>query len=119
MTTKQKIFVKEYIDNGGNGTKAAIKAYNPKTNQTARAIASENLTKPNIQSALAIHNQLIEETILQSVTEYKDSSKQWERTLAIDTAKWVHDKIHGKATQRTEATSQSLIAHISNKPYKV
>ena len=50
LTPKQKAFVREYKANGGNGTQAAIKAgYSEKT---ARKIASENVTKPDIQEAL-------------------------------------------------------------------
>lgn len=52
LTTKQAKFVKEYVKNDGNGTKAALKAYNAKAERTAAAIAAENLTKPNIQQAL-------------------------------------------------------------------
>ena len=50
LTEKQKRFVREYKTNGGNGTQAAIKAgYSEKT---ARKIASENVTKPDIIEAL-------------------------------------------------------------------
>jgi len=49
MTLKQKYFVKKYIQNGGNGTKAAMDSYNTKNYNTAHAIASENLHKPTIQ----------------------------------------------------------------------
>lgn len=123
MTTKQKLFVKEYIDNKGNGTQAALKSYGkpnkPTTYNTAAQIAEDNLKKPQIISALAIHNETIENTILQGMVDYKDSDKQWQRTLAIDTAKWLHDKIHGKATQKTENTSTSLVAHISSKNYNL
>lgn len=52
LTMKQAKFVKEYVANGGNGTKAAAKAYEVKNERTATVIASENLTKPDIQRAL-------------------------------------------------------------------
>jgi phage terminase small subunit len=46
LTIKQKIFVEEYLKNGGHGTKAAIAAgYSEKT---AYSIACENLKKPEI-----------------------------------------------------------------------
>lgn len=51
-TLKQKAFVKEYVKNGGNGTQAALKTYDTDDYATARAIASENLTKPNIMEEL-------------------------------------------------------------------
>ena len=50
MTSKQTRFVHEYLSDL-NATRAAIRAgYSPKT---ARSIGSENLTKPDIQEALA------------------------------------------------------------------
>lgn len=119
MTTKQKIFVKEYVETKGNGTKAALIAYDTDDYNTAATISKENLKKPQIISALQLHNELIESTIIKGIKDYKGSKKLGERTLAIDTAKWVHDKLHGKAVQRTEANSTSLVAHISNKPYTV
>ena len=50
LTKKQKLFVEEYLIDL-NATQAAIRAgYSP---QTARDIGCENLTKPNIQNAIA------------------------------------------------------------------
>jgi phage terminase small subunit len=50
MTLKQQRFAEEYLLDW-NGTRAALRAgYSPRT---ARAIASENLTKPDIQTAIA------------------------------------------------------------------
>ena len=50
LTTKQRAFVEAYLSNGFNATKAALTAgYSART---ARSIASENLTKPNIQKAI-------------------------------------------------------------------
>ncbi len=47
LTKKQAEFVKEYLDTG-NGTQAALKAYDTEDPNTAGAIASENLRKPKI-----------------------------------------------------------------------
>jgi phage terminase small subunit len=59
LTPKQKAFVREYKKNGGNGTQAAIKAgYSEKT---ARKIASENVTKPDIQEALKQEEKKLQE----------------------------------------------------------
>ncbi len=51
LTLKQRNFVNEYIESG-NATEAAMRVYNPKKRATARAIGSENLTKPNIRTYL-------------------------------------------------------------------
>lgn len=53
LTKKQRKFVNEYADTG-NGTQSALKAYNTEDNNTAKSIASENLTKPAIREELAI-----------------------------------------------------------------
>lgn len=54
MTIKQKKFVQEYIKNNGNGTKAALAAYDTNDYNTAHSIASENLQKPTIRKALRL-----------------------------------------------------------------
>ncbi len=46
LSHKQERFCKEYVANGHNGTQAAISAGYSK--KTAKVIAMENLTKPNI-----------------------------------------------------------------------
>jgi len=62
LTKKQKTFVKEYLKTG-NGAKSALKSYNTTDNLTARTIASENLTKPNIIKSIqeAIPDELLTE----------------------------------------------------------
>jgi len=52
ITTKQKKFVKEYLQNGGNGTRAVLAVYDTKDPNVAKVIASENLTKPNIRESV-------------------------------------------------------------------
>ena len=47
-TLKQTIFAREYVRSKGNGTKSAIKAYNPKNDDVAAHIAMENLRKPQV-----------------------------------------------------------------------
>ena len=48
LTNKQEMFCREYVRNGHNGDAAAVFAGYSKS--TARNIASENLTKPNIKA---------------------------------------------------------------------
>lgn len=47
LTKKEKGFVKDYIKTG-NGTKAVLSNYDTESENTAAAIASENLRKPKI-----------------------------------------------------------------------
>jgi len=73
LTDRQKMFVKEYVVDF-NATQAAIRAgYSEKT---ARAIASENLTKPYIMEAIqeevAARNKRVEvsqDYVLKTITE--------------------------------------------------
>ena len=51
LTAKQKDFCKSYLENKGNATKAVLENYETTNNASARAIGSENLTKPNIQQS--------------------------------------------------------------------
>ena len=48
-TVKQNRFIKEYVTNGGNATQAALVTYETRNYSTAKAIGSENLTKPYIR----------------------------------------------------------------------
>lgn len=80
LTEKQKRFVREYKTNGGNGTQAAIKAgYSEKT---ARKIASENVTKPDIIEALEN-----EEKIQREKHDYKFSDYVNDIMLGMSMAK--------------------------------
>lgn len=76
LTIRQKGFVKDYIETK-NGTVAAKRNYNVKSDKVAQVIASENLSKPIVQNALADafpdyllakkHKQLMEASTLQRV----------------------------------------------------
>jgi len=50
LTVKQQAFINEYIRNKGNATRAAIKA--GYSEDTARYIGAENLTKPHIKAEI-------------------------------------------------------------------
>lgn len=51
ITPKQKKFAQKYIETG-NGALAARETYDVSTDESARAIASQNLTKPSVQEYL-------------------------------------------------------------------
>lgn len=61
LTVKQTKFVKAYVANDGNGTKAALETYDTTEPTVANAIAVENLQKPSIKEA--IENALIKHEI--------------------------------------------------------
>lgn len=72
LTRKQKKFVDTYVATG-NGTKAALEAYDAKDSVVAKSIASENLTKPYIQQA--VQEALPDELLGQKHRELLQSTK--------------------------------------------
>jgi phage terminase small subunit len=82
LTLKQDAFVKEYILNGGNATKAAIDAGYKVEN--AKQIGSENLTKLDIKKAIEKHQKKQEEVFLMSKT---DKLKVLERIINATASK--------------------------------
>ena len=65
---KQRKFISEYISNGFNGQLAATNSYNCSNSNSAKAIASENLTKPYIKSAIATELELLPEEVRKKLT---------------------------------------------------
>ena len=117
LTPKQKAFVQELLDNPKqSATQAVLKTYGkpgkPVTYLSARNIASENLTKPNIMTKLAQYNDMVESAILQTISDWKDHDKPRQREIAMNQAQFVHDKIHGKATQKVETRSEQVTISI-------
>jgi hypothetical protein len=113
LTRKQAAFVKHIVENPkDSAVKAALSAYGKPDKElaynTANAIAVENLQKPAIITELSKYNNLVENTLINTINDFKDSDKVNERSLATDTAKYVHDKIHGKATQKIDVQSTKV-----------
>lgn len=84
LTLKQRVFIKEYLKTG-NGTQSALKAYDAKP-LTARVIASENITNPNI-------SKTIEEAL----------SK---KNLTLDT---ISNNLHSLASKEPEKVSADVV----------
>lgn len=75
LTRKQQFFVKEYIDNNGNGTKAALAVYDTNDYNTAHAIAAENLQKPTIHDAIRRELEQKGVTLNEVLENVKDNMK--------------------------------------------
>lgn len=117
LTRKQEAFVRELVENPKqSATHAVMKTYGkpdkPITYNTARTLASENLAKPAIQTKLAQYNDMVESAILQTIQDWKDHDKPRQREIAMSQAQFVHDKIHGKATQKVETRSEQVTISI-------
>lgn len=107
LTPKQAVFVQELIDNPKqSAAEAARKAYGKPgqmmSQSTATSIAHENLTKPDIVAALNDSTELFESVIVGVVRDWGESENTRKREIALDAAKYGHDKIHGKATVKVE-----------------
>jgi hypothetical protein len=116
LTEKQRAYVRMRLDNPKmTKTRAAMSVYNASSPQSANAIATSLEKKPQIQSALMAYSDLAESTIVGAIQEYRDSDKQWQRTLAVESSKWVHDKVHGKAVQQVNNINQNFTGHVQQK----
>lgn len=114
LTRKQRIFVEHLLNNPkATGREAAKQAYNVSNDNSAGQMASENLTKPNIIMALGKANDLIESTLIGVVKDWGRSDKPHQRSIALDTAKFIHDKTHGKAKQLIEQSTTGLVITVN------
>jgi phage terminase small subunit len=78
LTIKQRGFVKDYLETG-NASQAVKNNYNVANDQTARAMGSENLTKPNIKKSLSClldENGLTDEHLVKKLAELVNAKKQ-------------------------------------------
>lgn len=123
LTRKEKEFVKQVLtDTSSTNSEIVVKAgYKPKDKINAGLMYGQLMKKEKIQNALAAYTDLAETTIIQSIKDYKDSDRQWQRTLAVDTSKWLHDKVHGKAAQMNFNVNQDYteFAQKQNEEYKL
>ena len=112
MQLKTKAWAKEYIKNNFNGTETALKmaSKNKSMNrETAKVIASENLTKPIYQKAIIeemdkinLNNNLINKITKRNIKQKKSISAS---NQAID----IYHKVKGNyAPERKESINISL-----------
>lgn len=98
LTPKQEKFVKEYLDSG-NGTKAALEVYDTNNPRVAASIASENLTKPNIQKYL-------EDIAVKAATRVEQLMEQSENlTVALGASKDILDRAGYKPVDKSELSN--------------
>lgn len=108
LTRKQAIFVQGIVE-GKTGKQAAMDAYNiwgkhwtKDPDNTAAAIASENLSKPNVSAALDDLADKAKSILDRVLDGEKINDKVVSSREVIDVAKYVHDKVTGKAIQKIE-----------------
>lgn len=118
LTKKQEAFVKELLDNPKQpASKAVTKAYSepgkpPVVGNVAKTLAYENLKKPAIISKLQDYTDLVESALVGTVEDWSKEDAPRKREIALDAAKFIHDKVHGRATQKVEMQSQQVVITI-------
>lgn len=121
MTIRQKNFVRELIKNPKQSAKAAAeKAYNV-TGHSAEVQASRLLRNDEVKLELAKHSGQAEKNLLRVMNYSTDMGETFSKegasyaAVAVSAAKDVLDRVHGKATQRTESVSTSVNLNLSLK----
>lgn len=119
LTRKQKAFVQHLVNNPkDSATKAVQATYNVDNPRTASVVASENLAKPNVMLELSKHSATAELVLLEVMNTSKEFSQQGNTagasyaTSAITAANSILDRLHGKATIKTETKVTAVTLNI-------
>lgn len=108
LTPKQKTFVKGYLETG-NGTEAALKAYDiqsPNAENVAHSIASENLRKPAIQSA--IHEALPDDLLAKKHLSLLNTTRIEHMTFPLGPANQDEPNFSGARPNEKQTTEAEM-----------
>lgn len=120
LTKKQRKFVNEYADTGIGNLAVKEAGYNVSTDESARVIASQNLTKPEIQEELKKlgfdsnnAKRVISEILNDETIEPKDRIKAAENVFKVhgDYApdKSINVNLDANSTERTRELGRRLV----------
>ena len=122
LTMKQRLFAQAYVDNGGNGTQAAIKAGYNENHAAERA--SENIRKSNIKAEIercyALRSSASGATADYALSELKanlEAAKAGKRFSDVNKAAELIGKYHKLFTDRMEhsgSIESSPLTHIES-----
>lgn len=123
LTRKQRAFVDHLIENPkSSGTQAARAAYGTPEQEisvgTAQQIAFDNLRKPNVMVELEKHSNNAELTLIEVMGYSRELGKTGTAagasyaSNARQTAQDILDRLHGRATSRTEVRSEAVTLNI-------
>ena len=114
MTGKQKAMIAERLKDKTASNAEIIKraGYSASTVYVASQQYLENMKKPEIASKLNDVVEEMETVLTDTVRRYKDSDKLAEVALANDNARWIHDKVRGRSTQKIEQTTTGVTLNI-------
>ena len=118
MTRKQKAFAKKLVENPRmNGTEAAMQTYET-TRGTAAVIAHNNMKNPLVQAYLEEHSDIAQDAMLEILSNSRKFAKGGDKVgadyanVAVNVAKDIMDRVHGKATQKVEHQSTAISINI-------
>lgn len=110
LTRKQQAFVDYWLSHPkASGTEAALATYGTDSPVVAASIAYENFRKPQILAQLRSFGELAEGMIVGVIRDWGQSESPRKREIALNAAKYGHDKIHGKATAKLDQQSQQMV----------
>lgn len=113
LTEKQKIFCREYIFDWNGSRAARVAGYSEKT---AKEIASENLTKPNIKAYIKdIQNNLEEVSGISKLRVLKEYEKLAFSSIAHLHETWIDRKDFEKLTDDQKACISEINTRIVKK----
>jgi uncharacterized membrane protein YfhO len=117
LTGKQQAFVNELINNPtSTATQAYRVAYKPKETTSKQVIhnhASLLKKQPAIAMELAKYSGMYESVINDTIQDWGHEDNTRKREIATTLAMYAHDKVHGKATQRVQQTSEVVSISIN------
>ena len=109
LTKKQKDFAEAYLETGIGNLAVKQAKYKVSTDESARAIASQNLTKPSIQAYL-------EDRAEEAAIRVVELSKQGENLpVALNASKDILDRAGYKPIERS--VNVSMQVNIENRQY--
>lgn len=116
LTAKEQKLVELVTDDNGLTNSQAYKlAYNADKmkESTINTEVSRTLNKPHVRTELAKHTKLVENTLINVVNDWGNEDDVNKRRLAFDSSRFIHDKIYGKATQRTEVRTEVVSLNLN------
>ena len=114
LTGKQQSMITERLKDPKAPNSEIIRraGYNAQSISAQSQQYIQNMKIPEIVSKLEPVVDEIEEALISTVRRYKNSDKLTEVQEAMTNARWIHDKVKGKAVQQIQSTSTKLVISI-------
>lgn len=112
LTKKQRTVVDTYLsDKNVTKQQAYLSGFNVRPGTTKASIAAQTtktFNNPLVKMELAKHNSRVEQVLYNTMDEWGSEQNSRKREIAVDTAKYIHDKIHGRSKQQIEVQSTTV-----------